>query len=66
MAGFILDSHTTSIMAWCDITEYPSVRSGTATSNASAANSATASLSRRKTPNFEFNASCLSTSEHVM
>jgi hypothetical protein len=59
MAGFMLDSQTTSMIAWCDITEYASALSGTVKLIVSIAVTAIASLSRRKFPNFEFNSARL-------
>jgi len=55
MAGFMLDSQTTSMIAWCDITEYASALPGMAKLVVSIATTAIASLSRRKIPNFAFN-----------
>jgi hypothetical protein len=55
MAGFMLDSQTTSMIAWCDITEYAAVLSGTVKTMLSITRSASGALSRRKVANFEFN-----------
>jgi hypothetical protein len=55
MAGFMLDSQTTSMIAWCDITEYAAVLSGTVKTMVSITRSASSALSRRNIPNFEFN-----------
>jgi hypothetical protein len=55
MAGFMLDSQTTSMIAWCDITEYAAVLSGTVKTMVSITRSASGALNRRKIPNFDFN-----------
>jgi len=65
MAGFMLDSQTTSMIAWCDITEYAAVLSGTVKTMVSITSSASGALGRHKIPNFEFNPR-LPLKEHIL